>query len=324
MKRREFITLLGSAAVASPLPARAQQSPIPTVAFVTPFYGAASQRYLEAIRRGLQEESFVEGRNFTIEHHHVGGRLERLPELLADLVRRPVAVICTITNVIALAVKAASSDVPLVFAFGLDPVETGLVAAINRPGGNATGVFFPVAALEPKRLELLRELVPQLQVVAVLVNPANPNANLKQLDASARNFGLQLIILEARDVIEIEAAFATLVKQRARALLVTSDPLFETQRHMVFELAASSAVPAIYPWREYADAGGLLSYGNSLTDAARLVGVYVGRILKGDKPGELPVQVPSKFELVINLKTAKALGLTVPPTLIARADEVIE
>jgi putative tryptophan/tyrosine transport system substrate-binding protein len=305
-------------------PASAQPASMPVVAFVTPGYGPGSLRYLDAFRRGLQEASFFVGRNVAIEHHHVEGKLERLPELIADLVRRRVAVICTITNVVALAVKAANSDVPLVFAFGLDPVEMGLVASINRPGGSATGVFFPVTALEPKRLELLQKLVPQLQRVAVLVNPANPNADMKQLDAVARSVGLELLVLKANDASEIDTAFATLLQWRARALLVTSDPVFENQRQLIFSLAASGAIPAIYPWREYADAGGLLSYGNNLTDAARLVGVYAGRILNGDKPGELPVQVPTKFELVINLKTARALGLDISPTLLATADEVIE
>ncbi len=322
MNRREFI-----AGLILPLllrPASAQPARMPVVAFVTPGRSPGALRYLEEIRRGLQEASFVEDRNVAIEHHHVEGKLERLPELIADLVRRRVAVICTITNVVALAVKAANSAIPLVFVFGLDPVEMGLVAAINRPGGSATGVFFPVTGLEPKRLELLREFVPQLQRVAAFVNPANPNADLKQLDAVARSLGLELLVLKASDADEIDAAFATIRQQRAGALLVTSDPVFENQRQLIFNLAASGAIPAIYPWREYADAGGLLSYGNNLTDAARLVGVYAGRILKGDKPGELPVQAPTKFELVINLKTAKALGLTVPPTLLARADEVIE
>ena len=303
--------------------ASAQPASMPVITFVTPAYGPGTLRYVEAIRRGLKEASFVDGQNVALEHHHVEGRPERLPELIADLVRRRVAVICTITNVVALAVKAANSDIPLVFAVGLDPVEMGLVAAINQPGGNSTGVFFPVTALDPKRLELLQELVPQLRRVAVLVNPANPNANSKELGAVARAAGLELLVLKASNADGIDAAFATLLQQRAGALLVTSDPVFENHRLHIFKLAASGAIPAIYPWREYAEAGGLLSYGNNLTDAARLVGVYTGRILKGDKPGELPVQA-AKFELVINLKTAKALGTTLPPVLLARADEVIE
>ena len=305
-------------------PASAQPAGLPVVVFVTPVLGPGALRYLEAIRRGLQETGFVEGRHVAIEHHHVESKLERLPGLIADLVRRRVAVICTITNVVALAVKAANSDIPFVFASGLDPVEMGLVASINHPGGSATGVFFPVTALEPKRLELLHELVPQLRRVAVLVNPANPNADMKQLDAVARGRGLELLVPKARDADEIDTAFATLRQQRAGALIVTSDGMFENHRQLIFNLAASGAIPVIYPWREYADAGGLLSYGNNLADAARLVGVYAGRILKGDKPGELPVVQPTKFELVINLKTAKALGLAVPPSVLARADEVIE
>jgi putative tryptophan/tyrosine transport system substrate-binding protein len=300
----------------------AQEQSLPLVAFVTPGHNSSIQRYLEAIRRGLLEMSFVEGQNVVVEHHHFERRFERLPELLANLVRRRVAVICTITNAVALPIKA--SGIPLIFGSGLDPVAMGLVQAFNRPGGNATGVFFPVTAIDPKRLELLRELVPRLRLVAVLVNPANPNADVAHLDAAARSLGLELLVLKVHNADEIDTAFASISQQRAGAMLVTSDGLFETRRERLFDLAARNLIPTIYPWREYAEAGGLLSYGNNLTDAARLIGVYAGRILKGDKPGDLPIVVPTKFEFVINLKTAGALGLTIPSTLLARADEVIE
>jgi putative ABC transport system substrate-binding protein len=321
MRRREVV--VGLTLPLLTLGAVAQQA-FPVVAFVTPGHGPATVRYMGAIRRGLLESGLEEGRNVALEHHHFERRFERLPALVADLVRQRVAVICTMTNVVALAVSKAKSDIPLVFGSGLDPVAMGLVSAINRPGGNATGVYFPVTALDPKRLELLREFVPELRVVSVLVNPGNPNADVTHLDEAARGFGLQLIVLKARNADEIDTAFASLAKQGAQAVLVTSDPIFEVHRERLFDIAARNAIPAIYPWREYADAGGLASYGNSITDAARLIGVYAGRILKGDKPGDLPVQEPTKFELVVNLRTARALGLTIPPTLLARADEVIE
>jgi putative tryptophan/tyrosine transport system substrate-binding protein len=261
----------------------------------------------------------------SVEHHHFDRRFYRLPELVLDLTRRRVAVICTITNAVAMAVSRARTDVPLVFAFGLDPVAMGLVKAFDHPGGNATGVFAPVTALDPKRLELLVEFVPELRVVAVLLNPANPNAAaLADLRAAADKFGLELLVLHARDAQEIEAAFADARQRNARAVLVTSDAIFEVHRERLFEATARDGLPAIYPWREYVEAGGLLSYGNDLTDAARLVGRYAGRILNGDKPSDLPIEQPTKFELFINLRTAKALGLTIPPTLLARADEVIE
>jgi putative tryptophan/tyrosine transport system substrate-binding protein len=334
MRRREFIGLVGGVAVALPFSARAEQPATPVVAFV--FQGAPgltaaeararNERFIEPVRRGLLEMGFADGRNVALEDHHVEGQLDRLPALVAELARRRVAVICAIANVLVLGIKSANADIPFVFVIGLDPVETGLVAALDRPGGNRTGVYFPVTALEPKRLELLRELVPQLRRVAALVNPNNPNAtqHTKDLNAAAAGFQLEIIVLGARNAEEIDAAFATLAKQRADALLVTSDPTFDFERHRLVDLAARAAIPAIYPWRDFADAGGLVSYGNNLRDAARLAGVYAGRILKGDKPAELPVQVPTKFEFVINLKTAKVLGLMMPPTFLARADEVIE
>jgi putative ABC transport system substrate-binding protein len=278
-----------------------------------------------AFRRGLKEMGLVEGQNVTIEYLPEGD-LQRLPEFVADMVRRRVSVIFTGNNVGALAAKAATSDIPIVFIVGLDPVAMGLVSSINRPGGNATGVAFRVSALEPKRFELLRTLLPQVSFVGALVNPDNPNAanHLRDLKAAASPSGQQLLFLEASSVADFDVAFATLVQKRAGALLVTSDPLFNRHRLQLVELAARNAIPAMYPWRDFTDAGGLMSYGNSLSDAFRQGGVYSGRILKGDKAADLPVWQPTKFEFVINLKTAKMLGIDIPPTLLAFADEVIE
>ncbi len=329
MKRREFITLLGGAA-SLPLAAQAQQ-PMPVIGylgggFLSTVDGSGAKHTVDAFRSGLREMGFVEGQNLAIEFRWAENRPERLPELAADLVRRRVAVICTTSNVTTLAVKRVNSEIPLVFAVGLDPVLMGLVSTINRPGGNATGVYFLTTLLEPKRLELMRVLLPHVEVVAALVNPDNPNAenHIKDLQAAARTFGLQLQVLKLREVADFETAFATLVQQKIGAVLVTSDSLFDSNRLRLVDLAARNAVPTMYPWRDFAEAGGLLSYGNSLNDALRHVGLYAGRILKGDKAGDLPVWVPTKFEFVLNLKTAKALGLEMPAKLLAFADEVIE
>jgi len=319
-RRRDLI--VGMAVMA--IEAASAQERLPIVAFVTPGQHPPA-RYLNAIRRGLLENGFVEGESVVIEHHHFDRRFDRLPELVLDLTLRRVAVICTITNAVAMAVSRARTDVPLVFAVGLDPVLMGLVMAFDRPGGNATGVFAPVTALDPKRLELLVEFVPELRSVAALLNPANPNAAaLADLRAAAHRFGLELLVLQVRDAQEIDAALADARLRNASAVLVTSDAIFEAHRERLFQATARDGLPAIYPWREYVEAGGFLSYGNDLTDAARLVGRYAGRILRGDKTGDLPIEQPTKFELVVNLKTAKALGLTISPTLLARADEVIE
>ena len=329
MRRREFIRLLGSVA-ALPLAAHAQQ-PMPVVGFIGGGFwgtgdGSGGNHFVEAFRSGLREMGFIEGQNVAIEYRFAENRLEGLPELVADLIRRRVAVICTGNNVTTLAVKKATSEIPLVFVFGLDPVLMGLVSTINRPGGNATGVSFLTSSLEPKRLELVRVLLPQAELVAALVNPDNPNAesHIKDLQAATGTFGLQLLVLKLREVSDFETTFATLVQQRVGAVLVTSDSLFNSNRRRLVDLAARNAIPAMYPWRDFADAGGLLSYGNSLNDAARHVGLYAGRILKGDKAGDLPVWVPTKFEFILNLKTAKALGLEIPAKLLAFADEVIE
>ena len=329
MRRREFIRLLGSVAALS-LAAHAQQ-PMPVVGFIGGGFwgtgdGSGGNHFVEAFRSGLREMGFIEGQNVAIEYRFAENRLEGLPELVADLIRRRVAVICTGNNVTTLAVKKATSEIPLVFVFGLDPVLMGLVSTINRPGGNATGVSFLTSSLEPKRLELVRVLLPQAELVAALVNPDNPNAesHIKDLQAATGTFGMQLLVLKLREVSDFETTFATLVQQRVGAVLVTSDSLFDSNRRRLVDLAARNAIPAMYPWRDFADAGGLLSYGNSLNDAARHVGLYAGRILKGDKAGDLPVWVPTKFEFILNLKTAKALGLEIPAKLLAFADEVIE
>jgi ABC-type uncharacterized transport system substrate-binding protein len=324
MRRREFITTLGGAALSLPLEVRAQQSSIPVIGYLHTRL-VETEPFDNAFRRGLKEMGLVEGQNVTIEYLPEGN-LQRLPEFVADMVRRRVSVIFTGNNVGALAAKAATSDIPIVFVVGLDPVAMGLVSSINRPGGNATGVSFQVSALEPKRFELLRTLLPQVSFVGALVNPANPNAanHVRDLKAAASPSRQQLLFLEARSVADFDVAFAMLVQQRAGALLVTSDPLFNQQRLRLVELAARNAIPAMYPWRDFTDAGGLMSYGNSLSDAFRQGGVYAGRILKSDKAADLPVWQPTKFEFVINLKTARMLGIDIPPTLLTFADEVIE
>jgi putative tryptophan/tyrosine transport system substrate-binding protein len=324
MRRREFITTLGGAALSLPLEVRAQQSSIPVIGYLGTRL-AEQEPFLNAFRRGLKEMGLVDGQNVTIEYLPEDDN-QRLPEFAADMVRRRVSVIFTGNNVGALAAKAATSDIPIVFVVGLDPVVMGLVSSINRPGGNATGVAFRVSALEPKRFELLRNLLPQVSFVGALVNPDNPNAAsvVRELKAAASPSGQQLLLLEARSVADFDVAFAMLVQKRAGALLVTSDPLFNRQRLRIVELAARNAIPAMYPWRDFTDAGGLMSYGNSLSDAFRQGGVYTGRILKGDKAADLPVWQPTKFEFVINLKTAKMLGIDIPPTLLTFADEVIE
>jgi putative ABC transport system substrate-binding protein len=326
MDRRAFVTGLGSAAAIWPLPARAQQPALPVIGYLGSGSRPEAPPFVGALHRGLEEMGFVEGQNVVIEYRWAEGRYQRIPALAAELVHRRVAVICAPSNAAALAAKAATSDIPIVFLVSLAPIHMGLVTAFNRPGGNATGVYFFSSALEPKRLELLQQLLPRVTSVAALVNPDNPNADshTKNLQAAARTLGLQLIILRAGNVADIDTAFATLRQKRADALVVTSDPLFDGQGQWLVDLATLDAIPPIYPWREFADAGGLMSYGNSLTDADRQVGLYAGRVLKGDKPADLPVWQPHKFEFVFNLRSARTLGLTVPPIVLMRADEVIE
>jgi putative tryptophan/tyrosine transport system substrate-binding protein len=327
VKRREFITLVGGAAAAWPLVARAQQPALPVIGFLHSASPGPYAKMVAAFREGLKDTGRVEGRNVAIEFRWAEGDYDRLPALAAELVRRPVAVIAAVGgNVSALAAKAASSTVPIVFNTGSDPIKSGLVASFNRPGGNVTGVSFFGVALGQKRLELIRELVPNARTMAMLVNPAFPDTEieLNDVQTAARAVGQQIYVLIASSEREIDTAFGTAVQKGTGAILVSSDPFFNRRRDQLVALSARHAVPTIYQLRDFADAGGLMSYGNNFTDLYRQVGVYAGRILNGEKPTDLPVVQPTKFELIINLKTAKALGLTVPDKLLVTADEVIE
>jgi putative ABC transport system substrate-binding protein len=326
MRRREFMTLLGGAAACWPVAARSQQA-IPVVGFLNPGSPEPSSFLVAAFREGLKEASYFEGQNVTIEYRWAKGHYDQLQTLAADLLGRQVAVIAaTGGSISAQAAKAATATVPIVFNVGEDPIKLGLVASFNRPGGNITGVSTLSPALESKRLGLLRELVPQAAIIAVLLNPTNPDADLQRQDiqAAAATIGQDLRIFSASNESAVETAFAALVQQRADALLIGNDVFLTNRREQIVALAARHAVPTIYSFRSFAESGGLMSYSTNLVEVYRQIGHYVGRILKGEKPADLPVVQPTKFEFVINLKTAKTLGIKFSDNLLSLADEVIE
>ena len=325
MKRREFIAALAGAAASLPLAARAQQPAMPVIGFLRSTALADSSGFVTAFRQGLKDANFVEGQNVAIEFRWAEGQKDRLPALAAELIRRPVDVIVG-DAVAMIAAKAATTTIPIVFAAGGDPVGDGLVANLNRPGGNVTGVHFFAGVLGAKRLELLRELVPGAKTVAMLVYPntRNTEAERKDVQAAAQALGQQLIVVDAASDRDIDTAFATFVQRGAGALIAGSSPFMTLHNKQVIALAARHRLPTVYTLREFAEAGGLMSYGAGIADAYHQLGVYTGRILKGERPGDLPVMRSTKFEFVINLKTARALGLSVPPTLLATADEVLE
>jgi putative tryptophan/tyrosine transport system substrate-binding protein len=328
VKRREFITLLGGALAVWPIATHAQSPSMPTIGFLHSASAAAYERLVASFHRGLRETGYVEGQNVAIEYRWAEGRNESLPALAADLVRRQVAVIVTPASTIAaLAAKAATATIPIVFITGADPVKIGLVASLNRPGGNATGIGDIGVELGAKRLGLLHELLPGAAHFAVLVNPTNPSLSdpfVAEMQTAASVIGRKIEVVTASTNSDIDAAFATLVETRSDALLVSPDALFLARRVQLLTLAARHAMPAMYTRREFAEAGGLMSYGSDATDQFRQTGIYAGRILKGEKPAEMPVQLPTKYEFVINLQTAKTLSIQIPPTLLTRADEVIE
>jgi putative tryptophan/tyrosine transport system substrate-binding protein len=327
MKRREFITLIGGAAVVRPLGARAQQPAMPVIGFLYSAVPNAVAPYLAAFRQGLKEAGYIEGQNVTIEYRWAEGQYERLPEIAADLVRHPVALIVAAGGIVtARAAKAATTTIPIVFSVGDDPVKLGLINSLSLPGGNLTGVSILTTGLEAKRLEVLHEAVPGASVIGLLVNSNFPDVETQRKDvlAAAQGLGLQITVLNANSERDIDTAFATLVERRVGALLVASSPFLAGRREQLVALATRHAIPAIFEWPEYVTLGGLMSYGTNLADGYHQVGIYAGKILKGVKPAELPVQQLVKVELVINLKTARALGLTFPLSLLGRAERVIE
>jgi len=326
MRRRDFITVIAGSAAARPLVARAQQPAMPVIGFLNSGAPGPATDTIAVFRQGLAEAGYMEGRNVAIEYRFAEGQYDRLPALAEELVRRQVAVIVAIPIPAAVVAKAATGTIPIVFSVAGDPVKLGLVDSLARPGGNATGVNFFQAELGAKQLGLLRELLPAAARIGLLVNPTNANVEgvTKDVTAAASAIGVQIDVVQASDSHEIDTAFATLVRNKADALLVGADSLFFTRRLQLATLATRHALPAVYFNRPFAEAGGLMSYGTSLTEVNRQLGIYTGRILKGAKPAELPVMQSTRFELVINLPTARALGLTVPQTLLYRADEVIE
>jgi putative tryptophan/tyrosine transport system substrate-binding protein len=327
VRRREFIMVFSGAAAAGPLAARAQRPALPIIGFFNPGSADANGYLADAFRRGLAETGYVEGRNVSIEYSWADGRYDRLPAIAAEFVRRRVTVIAACgSSAPGLAAKAATSAIPIVFQTGGDPVFDGLVASMNRPGGNVTGITRATVEIEPKRLELLREVVPKATVIAVLLNPSSPHAEflVQRLQEAARSVGLRLAIMKASGASELEGDFATMVQQGASALLVPNDPSMTGWAEQIAALAVRHAIPTMFGNRVYAVAGGLMSYDSSPTDSYRQVGVYVGRVLKGEKPADLPIVQPTRFEFVVNLKTAKALRLTIPDSFLLRADEVID
>jgi putative ABC transport system substrate-binding protein len=325
MRRREVLGVIGGA-VAWPSAARAQQRSLPVIGFLNPGSLGLLRPQIATFRDGLKESGYVEGQNVEVEYRFAEGQFDRMSELAAGLVRRQVDVIVVTSNPGALAAKQATATIPVIFAVGGDPVKLGLVASLNRPGGNMTGLYFFTTALQAKRLGLLNEMVPKATIMAVLVNPNYSGAEnqLRDVQEATLRLGVQLVVLRANTDSDLGDAFATLIQQRAGALLVCTSPFFNSRREQLVALAARHAVPAMYEFREFAVDGGLMSYGTSLVDVYRQIGVYAGRVLKGAKPADLPVVQSTRFEFVINLSTAKALGLEVPAALSARADEVIE
>jgi putative ABC transport system substrate-binding protein len=328
MIRRHFLTLLGGAAAAWPLAARAQQPPFPTIGFLSAASPEPFGPYVAAFRQGLGQAGYVEGRNVAIEFRWARGQYDRLPSLVSELIGQKVAVIAANGGArVALAAKAATTSIPIVFIFGDgDPVSYGLVRSFNEPGGNVTGMTMIAGVMEPKRLEVLRELVPDLRLVYVLANPTNAGVaqDLPAIIGAAGALGIKLEVVKASTESEIDAAFAIVMRERAQALMVMNDVFLQIRRSQITGLCTRNGLPAIYPWREYVEAGGLISYGASIRETYRQNGIYVGQVLKGARPADLPVQQPTKFEMVVNLTTAKIMGLDIPPALLIRADEVIE